>query len=36
MIKTKFLGGEVPREGIYYGCAACLTIGSIIGSIFYS
>ena len=24
VIKTNFLGGEVPREGVHYTCIACI------------
>ena len=30
VIKTNFLGGEVPREGVLYNCIACTTIGSVM------
>ena len=32
IIKTDFLGGEVPREGLYYTCIACITINSVMKS----
>ena len=30
VIKTNFLGGEVPREGVHYNCIACTAIGSVM------
>ena len=30
VIKTKFLGDEVPKEGVRYACVACITIDSVI------
>ena len=30
MIKTKFLGNEVPKENKHYTCIACVTIDSIM------
>ena len=30
VIKTNFLSEEVPKEGVYYTCIACITIDSII------
>ena len=30
MIKIKFLGGEVPKEGMHYICIACITIDSVM------
>ena len=30
VIKTNFLGDEVPREGVHYTCIACLTINSVM------
>ena len=30
VIETKFLGNEVPGEGVHYACTACITIGFIM------
>ena len=30
MIKTDFLGDEVPKENKYYICIACITIDSVV------
>ena len=30
VIKTKFLGDEVPTETIHYTCIACITIDSVM------
>ena len=30
MIKTNFLGDEIPKEGVHYACIACITIDSIM------
>ena len=30
VIETNFLGNEVPKEGIYYTCIACLNIDSVM------
>ena len=30
VVKTNFLGDEVPREGIHYTCIACITIDSVM------
>ena len=30
MIKTNFLGDEVPKENEHYTCVACITIDSVI------
>ena len=30
VIETNFLGNEVPKEGIYYTCIACMNIDSVI------
>ena len=30
MIKTNFLGDEVPRENVHYACIACITIYSVV------
>ena len=30
VIKTNFLGDEVPKENIYYTCIACITIDSVM------
>ena len=30
VIKTNFLGGEVPKENMHYTCIACITIDSVI------
>ena len=29
VIKTNFLGGEVPKDGVHYTCIACITIDSV-------
>ena len=29
VIKTKFLGDEVPKENMHYTCIACITIDSV-------
>ena len=31
MIKTNFLGDEVPKENKHYTCIACITIDSVKG-----
>ena len=31
MIKTSFLGDEVPTENEHYICIACITIDSVMG-----
>ena len=28
MIKTKFLGNDIPKENMHYTCIACITIDS--------
>ena len=28
VIKTKFLGNEIPKENVHYTCVACITINS--------
>ena len=30
VIKTIFLGDEIPKENVYYTCIACITIDSIM------
>ena len=30
VIKTNFLGDEIPKENIHYACIACITIDSVI------
>ena len=30
MIKTNFLGDEIPKESMYYTCIACITIDSVM------
>ena len=30
VIKTNFLGNEVPKEGVKYTCIACINIDSVI------
>ena len=30
MIKTNFLGNNVPKENMYYTCIACITIDSVM------
>ena len=30
MIKTNFLGDEIPKESMYYSCIACRTIDSVM------
>ena len=30
MIKTNFLGNEVPEENMHYNCIACITIDSVM------
>ena len=30
MIKTNFLGDEIPKEEIHYTCIACITIDSVM------
>ena len=30
MIKTNFLGNEVPKENMHYTCIACIAIDSVI------
>ena len=30
MIKTNFLGNEVPKENMHYTCIACITIVSVM------
>ena len=31
VIKTNFLGDEVPKENKHYTCIACITIDSVMG-----
>ena len=30
MIKTNFLGDEIPKENVHYACIACITIDSVM------
>ena len=30
VIKTNFLGEEIPKESLYYTCIACITIDSVM------
>ena len=30
VIKTNFLGDEIPEEGVHYACTACITIDSVM------
>ena len=30
MIKTNFLGNDVPKENMYYTCIACIIIDSVM------
>ena len=30
MIKTNFLGDEIPKENVHYICIACITIDSVM------
>ena len=30
VIKTNFLGDEIPKENVYYACIACITIDSVM------
>ena len=30
MIKTNFLGDEIPKESMHYTCIACITIDSVM------
>ena len=30
VIKTNFLGNDMPKENMYYTCIACITIDSVI------
>ena len=30
VIKTDFLGDEIPKEGVHYTCIACITIDSVM------
>ena len=30
LIKTNFLGNEVPKENMHYSCIACITIDSVM------
>ena len=30
VIKTNFLGDEIPKENVYYACIACTTIDSVM------
>ena len=30
MIKTNFLGNDVPKENMHYTCIACITIDSVL------
>ena len=29
VIKTNFLGNDIPKENMYYACIACITIDSV-------
>ena len=30
LIKTKFLGNEIPKENMHYACIVCITIDSVV------
>ena len=30
VIKTNFLGDEIPKEGVHYACITCITIDSVM------
>ena len=30
VVNTKFLGGEVPKEGVHYTCIACTYVDSVM------
>ena len=30
VIKTNFLGNEIPKENVHYTCIACITIDSVM------
>ena len=30
VIKTNFLGHEIPKENVHYACIACITIDSVM------
>ena len=30
MIKTDFLGDEIPKENVHFACIACITIDSVM------
>ena len=30
VIKTNFLGDEIPKENVHYACVACITIDSVM------
>ena len=30
VIKTKFLGNDVPKENMHYTCIACITVDSVL------
>ena len=30
VIKTNFLGGEIPKKNVHYTCMACITIDSVM------
>ena len=30
VIKTNFLGDEIPKEGVHYACIACITTDSVM------
>ena len=30
MIKTNFLGNDIPKENMHYTCIACITIDSVM------
>ena len=29
LIKTNFLGDEIPKENVHYACIACITLDSV-------
>ena len=30
MVKTNFLGDEIPKENVHYTCMTCITIDSVL------
>ena len=30
VVKTNFLGDEIPKEGVHYACIPCITIDSVM------